>query len=85
MIQVRLGSEPDVHAISSPRLLGPLQADVDKKAPPGTKVASVPLPDVARSEVPVQPSEQKARTAYQNQIANFNDSLLSIDARFELA
>jgi tetratricopeptide (TPR) repeat protein len=62
-----------------------LQTEADKKAPPGTKVPPVPLPDIARSEVPVQPSDQKARVAYQNQIANFNDTLLSIDARFELA
>ena len=33
----------------------------------------------------VQPSEQRARGAYQSQIANFNDTLLSVDARFELA
>ena len=62
-----------------------LQAEADKKAAPGTKAAPVPLPEVARSEVPIQPSEQKVRTAYQNQISNFNDTLLSVDARFELA
>src|SRR4029079_15550667 len=62
-----------------------LQAEADKKAAPGTKAPPVPLPDVDRKDVPVQPSEQKARTAYQNQIANFNDTLLSIDARYELA
>jgi TolA-binding protein len=45
----------------------------------------VPLPEIARSEVPVQPAEQKARAAYQKQIADFNDTLLSVDARFELA
>src|SRR5258708_5432627 len=62
-----------------------LQAEADKKAAPGTKAPQVPLPDVARGDAPVQPSEQKARAAYQNLVANFNDSLLSIDARFELA
>jgi tetratricopeptide (TPR) repeat protein len=62
-----------------------LQAEADKKAAPGTKAPPVPLPEIARSEVPVQPSEQKARAAYQKQIAEFNDTLLSVDARFELA
>ena len=62
-----------------------LQAEADKKAAPGTKAPPVPLPEVARAEVPVQPSEQKARVAYQNQIANVADSLLSVDARLELA
>lgn len=62
-----------------------LQAEADKKAVPGTKAAAVPLPEVARKDVPIQPSEQRARTAYQNQVNNFNDTLLSIDARFELA
>lgn len=62
-----------------------LQAEADKKAPPGTKAPPVPLPEVARNQVPVQPSEQKARAAYEKHIANFNDTLLSVDARFELA
>jgi tetratricopeptide (TPR) repeat protein len=62
-----------------------LQAEADKKAAPGTKAAPVPLPEVDRKEVPVQPAEQRARAAYQKQIAEFSDSLLSIDARFELA
>jgi TolA-binding protein len=62
-----------------------LQAEADKKAAPGTKAPPVALPDVARSEVPLQPAEAKARAAYQNMVANFNDSLMSVDARFELA
>ncbi|HEX3148844.1 MAG TPA: tetratricopeptide repeat protein [Gemmataceae bacterium] len=62
-----------------------LQAEADKKAAPGTKAPQVPLPEIGRGEMPVQPYEQRARAAYQNLIANFNDSLLSIDARFELA
>lgn len=62
-----------------------LQAEADKKAAPGTKAPQVPPPDIARSEIPLQPAEQKARGAYQNQVANFNDTLLSVDARFELA
>ena len=62
-----------------------LQADADKKAPPGIKPPTIQLPEVGREEVAIQPSEQKARAAYHNLIANFNDTLLSIDARFELA
>jgi tetratricopeptide (TPR) repeat protein len=62
-----------------------LQAEADKKAAPGTKAPQVPLPDVARGEVPVQPSEQKARGAYQNHLHEFSDTLLSVDSRFELA
>lgn len=62
-----------------------LKADADKKAPPGAKAPQVPLPEVARSDVPLQPSEQKARGAYQSHLSEFNDTLLSIDARFELA
>ena len=62
-----------------------LQAEADKKAAPGTKAPIIRLPEVARAEVPLQPSEQKARGAYQNQLGNFSDTLLSVDARFELA
>ncbi len=62
-----------------------LQAEADTKAPPGTKAPPIPPPGIARAEVPLQPNEQRARTAYQNQIGNFTDSLLSVDARFELA
>jgi tetratricopeptide (TPR) repeat protein len=62
-----------------------LQADADKKAAPGTKAPQVPLPAIARAEVPIQPSEQKTRGAYQSQLAEFSDTLLSVDARFELA
>src|SRR5262245_54269521 len=58
-----------------------LQAEADKKAAPGTKAPAVPLPDLARKDIPVQPGEQRARAAYQNQINNFSDTLLSIDAR----
>jgi cellulose synthase operon protein C len=62
-----------------------LQEEADRKAPPGTKAAAVSLPEIRRAEVPVQPAEQRARTAYESHIKNFNDSLLSIDSRFELA
>lgn len=62
-----------------------MQAEADKKAPQGTKAPAVPLPDVGRAEVPLQPSEQKARGAYAKLVENYPDSLLSVDARFELA
>lgn len=62
-----------------------LQAEADKKAPAGTKAPQVPLPTIARAEVPVQPSEAKARTTYQNHINNFSDTLLSVDTRYELS
>jgi cellulose synthase operon protein C len=62
-----------------------LQAAADKKAAPGIKAAQVPLPDVARAAVPLQPTETKAREAYRILIDSFADTLLSIEARFELA
>ena len=62
-----------------------LQTDADKKAAPGSKAAVVPLPEVARSLVPLQPAEGKARNAYQMLISNFPDTLSAVEARFELA
>jgi len=62
-----------------------LQAEADKKASPGAKAPPVPLPDVPRAAVPVQEAEKWARNMYAAHVANFNDTLLSIDARFELA
>lgn len=62
-----------------------LQAEADKKVLPGTKAPQAPLPNLTRSEIPMQPSEQKARGAYQNQLREFSDTLLSVDTRFELA
>src|SRR5262249_44301210 len=55
-----------------------------KKDPKYRPPAIVVLPDVPLSQVPVQPSEQKARAHYQAAIA-FNDLPLSIDARLELS
>ena len=46
-----------------------LQAEADKKAPPGTKAAAGPAAGRAPQRVPVQPAEQKARAAYQKLIA----------------
>jgi TolA-binding protein len=62
-----------------------LQAEAEKKAAPGTKAAQVPLPDVPRAAVPLQPAEGKARNAYQILVASFPETLLSVEARFELA
>ena len=46
------------------------QAEADKKAAPGSKAPSVPLPPIPRLAVPLQPAEGKARTAYQLLVAN---------------
>ncbi len=62
-----------------------LQAEAEKKAAPGSKAAAVPLPTVMRSAVPLQPAEEKAREAYRILIEAFGDTLLSIEARLELA
>ncbi len=62
-----------------------LQAEADKKAAPGTKAAQVPMPAVPRAAVPVQPSEAKARMAYQLLVGYAADTLLAIESRFELA
>lgn len=62
-----------------------LQAEADKKAAPGSKSLPVPLPEIARALVPVQPSEDKARKAYEVFISSYSETLLSIEARFELA
>lgn len=62
-----------------------LQAEADKKAAPGTKASAVPMPDIDRASVPLQPSEGKARNVYQILIGAFPDILMSVEARFELA
>ncbi len=59
--------------------------EVAKKTPPGRQPPVVPLPDVALSAVPVQPSEQKARDYYNTLIESFPDVAVNADARFELA
>lgn len=62
-----------------------LQAEADKKAAPGTKAPAVPLPEIDRALVALQPSEGKARNSYQILIGSFPDILVSVEARFELA
>jgi TolA-binding protein len=56
-----------------------------KKLPPGSKPPVVPLPEVARATIPLQPSEDKARACYRALIADFADLSISGDARLELA
>lgn len=63
----------------------PLQDEANRKAPPGTKAPTVPLPEVDRKDIPLQAAEQKARGLYQAHISAYADSLLSIDSRYELA
>jgi TolA-binding protein len=62
-----------------------LKDDVAKKTPPGHTPPSVPAPAVSAGDVPLQPSEQKARGDYAALIASFPDLPLAGDARFELA
>jgi cellulose synthase operon protein C len=62
-----------------------LNDEAAKKTPPGKTPPTVPMPEVALSAVPVQPSETKARAEYQALIASFPDLPLANDARFELA
>ena len=62
-----------------------LQGEADKKAAPGTKAPAVPLPEVARKDVPVQPAEKRARECYQALVNSFEETLLSVRAGSELA
>ena len=62
-----------------------LQAEADKKAAAGPQAAAGAAAGVPRSRFPLQPTEQKARNAYQTLISSFADTPLAIDARFELA
>jgi TolA-binding protein len=62
-----------------------LKDEAAKKTPPGKSPPNVPMPEVALTAVPIQPSETKARAEYQALIASFPDLPLANDARFELA
>lgn len=55
------------------------------KLPPRTQLPQWPLPDVPRSEVPVQPFERRAQAAYDSLITEFPVLAIAIDARLELA
>ena len=59
-----------------------------KKLPAGQPppaIDSMPLPPVERTQIPPQPSEERAIAAYRKQVEEFTDSALSVDARHELA
>jgi TolA-binding protein len=71
---MRILSEPEIEAAKL--------ALAKKFAPPSAKA---PPPVIALDQVPLQPSEKKARGYYKNLIDQFGDVPLSVDARFELA
>jgi TolA-binding protein len=56
-----------------------------KKLPANSPPPRIPLPEIARSAIPLQPSEDKARNVYKSLIASFQEVPLATDARFELA
>jgi TolA-binding protein len=62
-----------------------LKDEAAKKAPPGRTPAVVPKPEVALTEIPVQPSEQKVRALYKALVDSFPDLPLAADARLELS
>jgi TolA-binding protein len=62
-----------------------LKEQVAKKTPPGQAPPSVPVPEVALADVPLQPAEQKARADYRALLESFPEMVLAGDARFELA
>lgn len=55
-----------------------------KGKPQGTKPPIVPLPEIARATVPLQPLEAKTRAVYKAMIDAFSDLAISVTARFEL-
>ena len=68
-------AEHEVNAARSAmqyKLQQKLQAAANKKAGPELKAAKVPLPDVPRAAVPLQPHEAKARDAYQRVDRDFS-------------
>jgi tetratricopeptide (TPR) repeat protein len=61
------------------------RADLSKGRPAGSPPPQVTVARVRLSEVPVQPAETQARTAYENLIKTFPELAVNADARFELA
>lgn len=59
--------------------------DLSKGLPPGSPPPQVAVPDVALSEVPVQPAETQARQAYEALIKAFPELAINADARLELS
>jgi tetratricopeptide (TPR) repeat protein len=56
-----------------------------KKLPAGSRPPNIPLPEIARASIPIQPAEDKARNIYRALIKSFEDVALTVEARFELA
>lgn len=61
------------------------QDEAIKKDPNYKAPANPLLPEVPLTQIPIQPSEAKARANYQALVAAFPEAPLSIDGRFELA
>jgi TolA-binding protein len=59
-----------------------LQDEADKNHP-NRKAPPVIVPEITKAMVPVTPSEKKMLEVYEKQVRAFNDTLLSVDARFE--
>ncbi|HLW66811.1 MAG TPA: tetratricopeptide repeat protein, partial [Gemmataceae bacterium] len=59
--------------------------EAQKKLPAGSPPPRIPLPEIARSAIPLQPSEDRARNVYRTLIKSFEELPLTLDARFELA
>jgi cellulose synthase operon protein C len=59
--------------------------EAQKKLPAGSPPLRIPLPEIARPTIPLQPSEDKARSVYRSLIKSFEELPLVLDARFELA
>lgn len=66
-------------------LLKKLSDEALKKLPPGSKPPQLPPPEIARKDIAIQPTEEKARNVYKNLIDGFADLPLAAEARFELA
>jgi TolA-binding protein len=81
-------AEPEVASVRTKMqqdLLKKTQDEELKKDPNYKPPAVVSLPDVPLAQVPLQPSETKAREKYQAIIKEFEDVPLAVDSRLELA
>lgn len=75
---MRTLSEPEIAAARKVK-----EDEIVKKL--GSKAANLPPPNVTIDQVPLQPSEKKARELYGNLIKGFPDVVLAVEGRFELA
>jgi len=64
---------------------GKLVEEAVKKLPAGSPPPQIPVPEIDRASVPVQPHEERAFNAYKKHIDEFPETAASVDARFELA